>query len=555
MIRFSLDKNTLYLHIRADVHSSRLTASALEKAFRASEFNQCKLDDDVWAGVPQRFDQEAGNNPPDEFVAISVGQKKDAELEFRISDDKMEADVTVHAPCGGQTLSTEQVLNKLRNAGITNGIKKEAIQQIVAHSREAPPGSDFTTVIARGRQPRNGKNTSFKPLVEDARTRILRPQAKDEHRVDMRDLGQVISVGIGTPVLKRVPLTMGRPGFNVLGEEIPAQDGEDKELKVGDGTEISPSDSNILIATRTGLPSFTDNSATIDEVLTMQGVDVSTGHVDFDGSVIVEGNVTPGMRVTARGDITINGYVDSATVRAGGNITVTKGVIGQQRDPEELEADGAYPGHSTRIIADSTIWVAYCQYATLIARDSVFVEKQITHCQIITPGTSHIGGEAKAAMGKVIGGELELGGDLFVGQLGAPAGTRTRIIFSVPATSDEQEEEIRKQTSILSELVIVKRKLMKAKERFLENPKNFKAGYRQALQREIQRIQHEMIIARNKVVMVREQKPQQKPIRIHVNKVIHSGAEFRFHDKIRRMTENRGPTVVALIDGQIVFET
>src|SRR5690606_11993322 len=110
----------------------------------------------------------------------------------------------------------------------------------------------------------------------------------------------------------------------------PANDGEDRDLKAGKGTEINPDNPNQLIATQKGMPSFIDNTAEVDEILTMQNVYVSTGHVDYEGSVIITGSVGEGMRVKATGDITVAGYVDSAQLSAGGNITIAKGCIGHQ---------------------------------------------------------------------------------------------------------------------------------------------------------------------------------------------------------------------------------
>jgi len=507
----------------------------------------------VWVNIQDRFNQALADNPP-KMVPLQIGQRRDAKLEFRISEDKMEAEAVVTAPYGGVSLSNEQVLNHLRNAGISKGIRKKAIEQIVTHTREAPPGATLSVPIARGKQPVNGEDTQFIPLVDDARQRVLKPQAKDEHRVDMRDLGGIASVKEGVDVLERVPPTSGIPGMTVTGEKIAAEDGKDKPLKPGTGTELSPTNPNRLRATLTGMPSFVENSCTVDDVLALQGVDVSTGHIDFDGSVFINGNVTPGMRVYADGDITVNGYVDSANLNAKGNITVTKGVIGHHRDPELLEEDGSYPSHSTRIVADGTIWVAYSQYATLIPKHGLFVEKQLTHCQVITPGKIHIGGEAGAASGKIIGGQLEIANDVFVGQLGAPAGTRTRILFNIPDTSAEQEEEQRQLAETLAVLVLKKKKLLKAKELFLADPKSFKPGYRKALKHSLQRTQHELMITKNQLELIRHQALEHEPIRVSVNKVMHLGAEFLFRDKTKRFHEPRGPSKIILKQGQITVE-
>lgn len=552
-IKFKLKLRELFIEIPAGTSADSLIPTALEKAFRSSEFKSCLVTDDVWTHLPKSFlTEKASSIEP--TISILIGEQKPAQLTLRISDNKMEAEAMVEAPYGGTSLVTEQVLNQLRHSGILNGIRRRAIEAIVTHSKEAPPGASMTLLIAKGKFPSDGVNTSFKRLVEDARTRLLKPQAKDKHRVDMRDFGAMVSVKAGTPILERIPFTEGVPGYTVTGEAINTKDGQDKPLKAGTGTTIDPNNPNLLIATVDGLPSFIDNTANIDDTLTLKGVDITTGHIDYDGSVIIDGNVSPGMHVNASGDITVNGYVDSATLRAKGNITVTKGVIGRQTDPDIADDKFTVPEHTTQIISDATIWVAYCQYATLIALHGIFVERQITHCKVISAAKMHVGGEAKAAAGKIIGGTIELADDLFVGQLGAPAGTRTRVVFNVPLHSKEHLAAEALATQTLKDLVVTKRKLMKVKEAFLANPASFKPGFRDTLKQSFADTELKIATARYDLIYLRDNIEPHAPVRVHTNKVMHVGADFMFRDKVTHFEGARGPCTVALIEGKIKIE-
>lgn len=552
-INFKLRNRELFIEIPRDTPSERLSQGTLESTFHNSSYHTYRLDQDTWTHLSRRFNQEKQKNT-EPIITLRIGESRAAQLTLKLSDDAMEAEAVVEAPYGGHSLVTEQVLNQLRHAGIVNGIRRRAIEAIVTHSKEAPPGATLSVIIAKGKQPLDGTDTSFKKLVEDVRTRLLQPQAKDKHRVDMRDFGAMISVKEGTPILERIPFTQGVAGYTVTGELIPAKDGQDKQLKAGSGTSLHPNNPDLLIATVAGLPSFLDNSANVEDTLTLKGVDITTGHVDYDGSIMIDGNITPGMRVTATGDITINGYVDSAIVRANGNITITKGVIGRQLESDEADKDELSSQHTTRIISDATIWVAYCQYATLIAQLGVFVERQLTHCNVITPAQVHIGGEGKAAAGKVIGGHLEIADDLYVGQLGAPAGTRTRIYFNVPLHSPEQLEAENNATQVLKDLVVRKRKLIKAKDAFLENPDAFKENFRQTLKKLFIDTEEKIALARQNLLHVREHVIPPAPVRVHINKAMHPGAELLYHDKIKRFSESRGPCTLALIEGQIKIE-
>lgn len=63
-------------------------------------------------------------------------------------------------------------------------------------SGQLKPGEVFTQPVARGKEPIQGRDTQFVPLVEDVSKRVLRPQQKaGENKLDMRNLGETITVG------------------------------------------------------------------------------------------------------------------------------------------------------------------------------------------------------------------------------------------------------------------------------------------------------------------------------------------------------------------------
>lgn len=553
-IKFKLERRKLLLEIPSETTRDALDAAALEQKFLQSEFSHCFVEPDVWTYVLHRFSVEQAKEGTLD-VELQVGEVRPAQLNLTVSSDKMEAEALAEAPYGGSPLATEQVLNHLRNANITNGILKQAIQAIVTHSKQAAPGESFKVIIAKGKKPRNGDDTWFQPLVEDARSRMLQPQEKDKHRVDMRNLGSLITVKVGTPMLQRIPFTEGAPGYTVTGEVIAAKDGKDKNLKPGKGTEISPDDPNCLISSVSGLPIFVDNSAYVDDVLSISNVDVNTGHINYDGSVLIDGDVAPGMRVHATGDITVSGYVDSASLHAEGNITVGKGVIGRQLESHEVDY---LPSSelSARLTSDATIWVAYGQYAALNAKLGVHIERQLTHCTLITPGETHIGGEGEAAMGKIIGGHTEIADNFYVGQLGAPAGTRTRIYFSQPAKSEEQLRAEEALASVLRSHISQQHKLLQAKKKIQESGEDYDAHLKENLESLLVQAAADVRNTHSKFVDLQENELYPlPPIRIKINKVVHSGAEFMFHDKIFRVEQTRGPCTIVLKEGQITLES
>ncbi len=107
-------------------------------------------------------------------------------------------------------------------------------------SGQLKPGEVFTQPVARGQVPNQGRDTQFVPLVEDVSKRVLRPQQKaGENKLDVRNLGETITVGENDPVMRRLPATKGEMGYTVQGKPIPPKPGKESALVAGKGTNIS----------------------------------------------------------------------------------------------------------------------------------------------------------------------------------------------------------------------------------------------------------------------------------------------------------------------------
>ncbi|MGX5913293.1 DUF342 domain-containing protein [Aliidiomarina sp. Khilg15.8] len=545
---FKVTDETLFLSLGPEADRETLSTEGVQQALQDSELNRCRVDEDL---LRQAISRLASTDE----TLIAIGESLPATLQLSVSADDMQVEAIVTSPSGGAPLTINKVLRQLREHGVTSGVRRNAIEKLIRHSEQAEPGSEIKALIARGRPAIAGEDTRFEPLVQDARERVLQPQKRDGDRVDMRDLGEIVSVQPGTPILRRVACSAGSVGFTVRGAALEPTPGNDRPLQADVGTEICSDDPDVLLATRHGLPCIVDNTAHVDDVLTMRKVDATTGHVDYDGSVIVQGNVGPGMRVRADGDITINGYVDSAHIEALGNITVTKGVIGQQTDVD-MEHDEHYiPDHSTHVKAAGSIWVSYSQYATLEADHGIIVDKQLTHCHVISRGTVSIGGEGKDARGKLIGGIVETSTHVYAGQIGAPAGAKTRIHLSVAAPDNEH---IKTREYLYEQLRVEMRqikKMTRVRERALEEmPPAKQQKFLTTLDQKMAEHRRNVSVLKIQCNELQALAPENQSIHVFANRVLYSGVIFRFGAEVARIIENRGPTDVVLKNGSFSYQ-
>ncbi|MDO6445839.1 FapA family protein [Colwellia sp. 1_MG-2023] len=395
-------------------------------------------------------------------IRYQILERRDAKISIEIDKDEMSATGEISTALGGKHLSAKAILHAAQKAGVTKGFSKEELVKLAQYAAKEPPGSIVKGKIALGKDPINGQDGNIKLLVESAQERILKPKEQEDGSVDMRDLGDIICVRVGDPLAKKIPPTEGIKGFSVTGTPLEPIPGEDVSLNVGDGTTISPKNQDILVSTRVGLPRIIDNGMEVDEVYKIKNVDVSTGHIQFEGSVIIEGDVCEGMKVIASGDISISGFVESAYLESGGDITIGSGIIGKKQDTEEQKVTDIIM--SVSIKAAGKVFAKYCQYADISCQD-LRIENQMMHSIINVKERLWLGTEEKAN-GKLIAGFISAGSSVHAGTVGATAGSTTIVTFDKRLEQIQEkladiEEKLEAESNATNELKEASNKLKK----------------------------------------------------------------------------------------------
>ncbi len=359
-------------------------------------------------------------------IRYQVLERKNASIIIKIDDDQMSASAEITTALGGKNPSAKEIHTAAQLEGVIKGFSKEGLLELALRLIKEPEGSLIKGKIAIGKKPINGKNARIKQLVQSAQNRVLKPKDRGDGSVDMKDLGDIVCVRIGDPLAQKVPLTEGIKGYTVTGVELEPKPGEDIQMNIGNGTIISPKNKNVLISTLIGLPRAIENGMTIDEIYKLRNVDVSTGHIRFEGSIVIDGDVCEGMKVNATGDITIGGFVESAQIEAGGDITINGGIIGKKQDVETLSINEVIM--SADIKTPGNVFAKYCQYAN-ISCNKLKIENQLMHSIVHVNDSVWVGTEEKAN-GKLIAGYTNVVNSVHAGTVGATAGSATTITFN-----------------------------------------------------------------------------------------------------------------------------
>ncbi|KUI97600.1 DUF342 domain-containing protein [Vibrio sp. MEBiC08052] len=429
------DKKSVIANLKPiETLSKKLSKSGIMEALTNLGASEFYLDQDVLG----RFINDANEGKGEAYKDCVVAKRLNAQVTVELAEQDMLASMVVLGAYGGRGLLGSDLVHALAQSRVTKGINKAALKKVLIVSRTLSPGEVFVQPIAQGKNPVNGIDTRFIPLVDDVNKRVLAPQQKENSsKLDMRNLGETITVGEGDEVMRRIPATKGTPGYTVQGTIIPAKPGNDSPMKEGKGTALSAKDPNILVATVSGMPLIKDRSIDVDNALCMQNINVGTGHVKFKGALIVAGNIESGMIVRATGSITVGGFIESADVQAQGDIQVGKGIIGHTTADDEKR--------TCTVKSGAAIKANYAQYSELQAHDDIHLTVHSISNNIRCGQDLYIIDE-KEKQGTLSGGMAKVGGKLICVNLGVEGDTATRVeAFGCYASYRERLEQYKEQ--------------------------------------------------------------------------------------------------------------
>lgn len=417
-----LDDSEQYvvLNITPSLVKKNIEAAAVHQLIQNGEFKHFYIFDE---NIIEAIDiyKAAVNTNSTEIIEHRIGERRDTQVKCRIDEDQLIAYVTITSGYAGTLPTVESLKKELGLSGIKRGISDKRLAILVGKCLQASPGETFEELIAKGLPPRVGKSSKLKPLVQNALDRILKPQSIGSARVDMRNLGAIISVQKGTELLRRMPPTNGRKGHTVGGDVIKSKSGEWIKFRPGDGTILSDNDENLLLSDISGMPKFKDEKMWVDSIYSCKGVNVGSGNINYDGSVLVNGDVTEKMEIYATGDVTINGFVESATIHAGGDIIITEGAMGKVND--------SGTEYSSNLTSKGNIHIQHGQGLDIRCNGNVTVGRQLAYSRINCSGKVIVGA-IDNPNGNIFACTIKCQNEVIAGTLGAVSGSNLTIDYS-----------------------------------------------------------------------------------------------------------------------------
>ncbi|HNN60864.1 MAG TPA: FapA family protein, partial [Leptospiraceae bacterium] len=338
-----------------------------------------------------------------------------ARVEIELSPDKMQAYAVIHPPVhGGRWVLESELSSAMEAAHIVHGVRAEwKTQALTPVSMDGP----IRSLIAQGTPVQMGVPATVEYGVDPRPG--LAPAADGETRVDFRKIHVIQTCEEGKILARIFKGEPGHAGVTVTGEVKDPPELLVMRLVAGINTRLS-ADGSVIEAEKSGhvrlreieMPGEIRLHFDVDDVLKLETVDFSTGHIDFPGTVIVTGVVADGFDIVASGDVILEKTIGAVHVRAGGSIFLSEGVIG--RGAASLQAGGQ-------------ILSRFVQSAALHAGGSIVIEDAVLHSRLVSGKDISV----EQGKGEILGGEAICSGIFRANRIGSRLETPTRIVLGL----------------------------------------------------------------------------------------------------------------------------
>jgi len=335
---------------------------------------------------------------------------------------------------GGNGFTIEDVINALSDANVSFGVNNERIKAIVNEQ-------NYLTIVkvAAGREPIDGKDGEVVELFQREITIKLKERA--DGTIDYRDLGWLQTTGAGDTICDIIAPLDPQDGVNVRGEPIAGNVGMKAAPLVGEGAVLSDDGCKLLSAID-GVVLFKQDRFHVEPLLTIENdVDTGIGNLDLIGSVIIHGDIRGGYSVKATGNITVQGRVENAFVKAGGSIQVGNGMNGSETGTLRAEGDVV-----CRYIEHSTVSAGHSVVSDAIVNSNVSAGNYI---------------EVTTGRGTIVGGRIMARNRVQAQTLGNYGNTLTSVFLGDTLESMEEKQELTQKSITLGKELVEKEKSLK----------------------------------------------------------------------------------------------
>ncbi|MCR4744387.1 MAG: FapA family protein [Lachnospiraceae bacterium] len=347
----------------------------------------------------------------------------DEEVYLFVSKDSMKVYARFYPPTekGGQ-MSFDALEREMKIVHLRAPLKKEAYDRFCKERLYCT-----TYLVAVGEDMEEGTDGWIEYFFNTDSSG--KPTVKEDGSVDFFELNKYATCKAGGRLALLHLEKQGKVGADVYGKKILPPKVKAFKLIPGKNVRLSE-DGMELYAESDGHVKLVKDKVEVSGVLEIPSIDTSSGNVlNYQGNMLIKGNVSTGFKVSATGDIEIQGVLESADVEAGGQITVVKGINAKER---------------SSVKAGTNVISKYVENANIEAGGYVHADCIINSHVVAVDSITVEGKKAQVA-----GGSIRATNYVSVGIAGSPMEIQTSIEVGTSPEKKARLDEILKRQAEL----------------------------------------------------------------------------------------------------------
>jgi uncharacterized protein len=297
----------------------------------------------------------------------------------------------------------KEILKSLEGQHIVFGIDEQKIRRMLGKIN-----SDFQTlndeIVARGKQPTLGKDGNVTYHFDTHPSTQLKVDAKG--RVNHKELDIINNVHEGDLLAEKSLPIAHVPGMDVYSKPVVPPPVKGSSFVPGRNVYVSE-DGLKCFAAKDGQVFLQRKMIQVSPVYTVAGnLGLDTGNINFNGMVVIQGDIPSGFKVKAHKDIQVDGAVEGAELTAGGNISIRGGMAGQEKG--SIRCRGNFEAR-------------FVERAEITCHGDMRVETSIVNSKITCFSKLNL------KQGNLLGGRIIAVGGLECREVGSKMGVHTEI--------------------------------------------------------------------------------------------------------------------------------
>ena len=265
-------------------------------------------------------------------------------------------------------------------------------------------------------------------------------------------------------------------------------------------------------------------------------VDYSVGNIDFVGSVVIRGNVLPGFKIKAAGDIRITGGIEAADVEAEGSITVREGILGQNKG---------------LVKAGKDIKSAFIQEGNIEAGGNVHVSQSIMHSRVRARHQVNCQG----TKGLIVGGSIQAGESVSARTIGNSISTHTVIEVGVLPELRNELLELRNALKLHLENMDKSSKALYLLDQMAADGRLSpeRLAMRIKLNHSKKQLEETVDTVKERILEIEKSLENTDHAKVEVTSIIYGGTKVVVGRYTRFIKDQASRVLIRLVDGEIVM--